>query len=260
MTMTDPAVTMPGSTAGHSGGGGLDQGAGHSGDGGPRRRRRGLWVTAAAGAAVVIALVVWAVWPAPTPTRKTTRPVLPAVKPLVGPVGGELVALLQAGQASTYHAVYHVSGDPTQIGGSQDFEVWNAPPRRRADTTRTDGGHTYRSRTFTDGRSTSLCAEQDSAPWSCEAVTGPSAGGADALSASVVAATSGQPVAVNDTTVSGRKVRCFSISTPSDTLRICATAAGVPVTIGNSAVTFQLVTLDAKVSAGVFKTPAAVHG
>ncbi len=259
MTMTDPAATMPGSTAGHSGGGGPDWGAPQPGDGRPDRRRRGLWAGAAVGVALVIALVVWAVWPAPTPARKTTRPVLPAVKPLVGPVGGELVALLQAGRASTYHAVYHVAGDPAQIGGSQDFEVWNAPPRRRADTTRRDGGHTYRSRTFTDGRSTSLCAEQDSAPWSCQAVTGTSAGGADQLAASVVAATSGQPVAVNDATVSGRNVRCFRISTPSDTLQICATSGGVPVTIGNSAVTFALVTLDAKVSADVFKTPAAVH-
>ena len=257
--MTDPAVARPNPAAGGQGPGRDDPGAGVPGGSGPRR-----WLLAAAAvAAAVIALVVWAAWPGPTPARKTTRPVLPAVKPLVGPAGGELVALLHAGQASTYHAAYHVSGDPAQIGGSQDLEVWNAPPRRRADTTRTDGDHTYRSRTFIDGRSTSLCVEQDSAAWSCNAVAAPAggaAGGADALSASVVAATSGQPVAVNDATVSGRKVRCFSISTPSDTLRICATPAGVPVTIGNSAVTYQLVTLDTKLPAGVFKTPAAVHG
>lgn len=246
--MTDPAVALPGSTAGDPGGGG------------PHRRRRVMWATAAVAMAVVVALVVWAVWPAPTPARKTTRPVLPPIKPLVGPVGGELVALLQAGQASTYHASYHVSGDPAEIGGSQDLEVWNSPPRRRADTTRTADGHTYRSETFADGKSTSLCVRQDTAAWSCQAVASPSASAADALSASVVAATSGQPVAVNDSTVSGRKVRCFSISTPSDTLRICATSAGVPVTIGNSAVSYQLGTLDSKVAADVFKTPAAVHG
>jgi hypothetical protein len=181
------------------------------------------------------------------------------VKPLVGAGGGELVALLQAGQRSLYHARYHVTGDPATIGGSQDLEIWNAPPRQRADTTRTSDGHTYRSETIADGVSTSLCVKQDAAAWSCQRVAQPSAGNVDPIATSVIAATSGQPVAVTNETISGRKVRCFTIATPTGSLRLCATPAGVPVVIGNAAVSYQLVTLDTKVGAATFKTPVPVR-
>jgi hypothetical protein len=223
--------------------------------------RRRISLGAAVVVVVALALGVWALWPR---SHHRAQPIirtgLPPVKPLLNAGGGELVALLHAGKATSYHARYHVTGDPAAIGGSQDLEIWNAPPRQRADTTRTVGGSTYRSETFTDASATSLCVQQDAAPWSCERVGPQAAGGSDLISISVTAATSGQPVAVSDTTMQGRTVRCFAITTPSDALRICATSAGVPVLIGDAAVSYQLVSLDGKVPASTFNTPAAVHG
>ncbi len=213
-----------------------------------------------AAAVLVVALVAWVLWPSHRARPKAViNTTLPQVRPLVGAGGGELSALLQTGQGTSYHARYHVTGDPARIGGSQDLEIWNAPPRRRADTVRTSDGHTYRSETFTDSTSASLCVQEDSAPWSCQAVEPPAAG-SDAIAASVIAATSGQPVVVTNDTVAGRKVRCFTIAEPSDSLRICATANGVPVTIGNGAVGYQLTALDSSVPVSTFKPPATVHG
>jgi hypothetical protein len=249
-------VSLPG-TAADGGGPAAGPPTGHREADGRRRRRRGVWALAGAFALAVVVVASWALWPAPPRPAPVTRPALPPVRPLISGAGGELVALLEAGQASTYHGRYQVIGDPAKIGGSQDLEIWNAPPRRRADTTRRGDGHTARSQTFTDATSTILCVQQDSDAWTCQRLAHQPADGTDPISTSVVAATSGQAVTVTNTTMSGRQVRCFAIAT-SDSLKVCATPGGIPVMIGNSAVSYQLVALDTKVSGATFTLPAKV--
>ena len=208
--------------------------------------------------AVAVGIAVTRMAPAPSPPGVSVVGDPASDHPIIGAGRGKLLALLQTGQRSKYHAVYQVVGDPAKIGGSQRLEIWNAPPRQRSDSTRTAGGHVYRSETLTEATSTSLCTQLDNAAWSCQPVTG-SAGGADSLATSletsVQAATNGQSVVVTSKTVSGRKASCFTIGNPRTGLQICITADGVPVLISNPVLSYQLTTLDGKIPGSTFKLP-----
>jgi hypothetical protein len=198
-------------------------------------------------AAVGVAIAVWPRHHQP----KTAAPGLPVSRPLVSGGGGEMLALLKAGQSVTFHATFHAANVP----GSLDFEVWQAPPRLREDTVRTADGHTDRTATITDNKATSFCTQHDNAAWSCHPVASSTTVGIAAIEASVTAATTGQSVAVSDSNIGGRKVRCFDVGAGPDALRLCATLNGIPVLISNANVRYELGTLDSRVPASSFTPP-----
>jgi hypothetical protein len=220
----------------------------------PRRRRVRVVVLLAVVVIAVVGLAVVgvAVWPrhhhAPA---ASAGPGLPTSRPLLSGGAGEMLALLKIGQSATFHATFHAANVP----GNLDFEVWQGPPRLREDTVRTADGHTDRTATIADNKNTTFCTQHDSAAWSCHPVPNSTSVGIAAIEATVAAATTGQSVAVSDTTMAGRKVRCFDVGAGPDALKLCATLNGIPVLVSNATVRYELATLDSRVPASSFTAP-----
>jgi hypothetical protein len=217
---------------------------------GPAGRSK-AWVIAAVGAVVClgVAVLVVALWP--SHHKKVTRLVLPPAGAVVSAGGRQLVSLLKTGEGATFHAIYRVVGPAAN--GTQALEIWQAPPRVREDTSLSLSGHTAKTESFTEGSVTHLCIQRDGGPWGCTR----SAVDPNNVVSSLTGQVAGQPVAVSDTTIGNRKVRCFAIGSSAGGLQLCATAAGIPVLIASANVRYELVTLDSSVNSSSFSPPAA---
>jgi hypothetical protein len=198
--------------------------------------------------------VTLAVWPHHHKASQAA-PGFPPTHPLLSGGGGQMLSLLKTGRQQTFHATFHAVTTPAKPGDSLDFEVWQAPPHLREDTVHSADGQIDRTASLTDNKQTTFCTQHPGAAWSCHPVASTATVGISAIEASVTEATSGQAVAVSDTKMGGRSVRCFDIGAGPGALKLCATLNGIPVLITNANVRYELSTLDSHVSSSSFTPP-----
>ena len=214
----------------------------------PPPSRTAVWWVAGAVAVVAVAGVIAAAWPRHH-HKPTTRLVLPASGPIVSAGGRELVSLLQAGEGVTFHATYRVIGAANE---TLSFEIWQSASQVREDTSVAAGGHTAKTESFTQDKVTHLCVQRDGGAWNCAR----SSVDPNNILSTVTGAVAGQAVAITDTTIGGRKVRCFQVGSTSQGVELCATSNGVPVLIASAQARYELVTLSSSVDSAVFNPPA----
>jgi hypothetical protein len=211
----------------------------------PGRSRR--WRIAVA-AVIVVALIVAvvAVVVVRRPHHHESQSV-PPLAPTSGPAQQRrLVAALGVTNALTIHATYRALGDPTKLGGSVTYEVWQRPPDGREDR---------------NGAAAERCTEDGKGSWSCRAVTG-----ADKSVGSVPgpldllvdinnhasAPSARQGVTTSTDVVGNQKVTCYQLAVSGDTYVLCAAADGTPELIANTTVRYELVTISSNVPASAF--------
>jgi hypothetical protein len=202
------------------------------------RSRRRLLVVAALVVVVLIAAVVAAV-KLPRHHRSAT----PTTPTATGPAQqGKLLSALHAANRMTLHATYRALGDPTKLGGTLTYEVWQRPPDGREDR---------------NGSPSERCHQDGSDIWTCSPAAGatPAAAGAAPGPLDLLAAISrvGSAAAARDAVTTSAdvigdlKVTCYQLAAPGQTYVLCTAANGVPELIANTTVRYELVTSSANV-------------
>ena len=223
----------------------------------PARSRRRLLLLLIA--VVLGAAVTGVVIAAATGSRHHNSPStlsLPPKQPVVSAGARELIAILDAGRHVTFHATYRVIGDPKVVGSPGDIEVWQAPPRLRANATQTQGSRVVRTASFVEATGGHECTQTDQQPWVCHQAAAGSSRGPGGLLSTIGNDVASKPVSTSDDTVGGRKVRCFTVGADTGSVELCATPAGIPVLIANGTVRLELVTLNTSVPSSIFSPPA----
>jgi hypothetical protein len=171
--------------------------------------------------------------------------------------GAELVALLSKGKSQTFHAKYRgITTDPSVQGQSLIVELWRKPPIEREDAEITVSNSTSRSAGFLLEDGVVVCSKTDVRPWSCRRVAGIPASGTETLVRTITDAVAKHQVKVRDSTVAGRKARCFTVTLEGGDGEICVSPDGIPLRISAGPSHFELIELSMTVPGDAFKLPA----
>lgn len=253
------AVSPPTVDERHDGGDGAN-GAGSAGGGAPRRRRW-AWVAAvvvAAAAAIGGFVVLGDDDPAEeageTAGERAGAPELPdPVVPELDDEAQDLVSLLEAGRAATYHATYTATGDPETTGGELTLEVWHRDGRIRQDSRQVSEGAIVETAGFLleDGEAI-VCQRIDEGDWSCARQTQASSDVFGAIASQL----EGRDVVETEEEIDGRSVRCFSFDGGDGEISECVTEDGIPVRLRGPGTELLLVELSEDVPDDVFVPPA----
>jgi hypothetical protein len=223
----------------------------------PGRSRR-KWVLWGGGLAVLAAVSVALILtlprgrePGSIPRPETAR--LAAL----GPQVAELVALLERGELTRYHARYRaITPEGQPAGTSMSIELWRSPPRIRQDVTVTAGGQTATSSAFLLPSGGVGCTREGTAvAWTCTSIPKDQTTATDSLARQITQQTEAGPVTVRNTRVAGLAVRCFNLPLSETTAEVCVTADGIPALINSGGTRIELVSLAKSVPASVFTPP-----
>jgi hypothetical protein len=168
----------------------------------------------------------------------------------------ELLDLLEAGRALTFHAVYETSSTDPEAPGAVTVEIWRDGGRVRQDSVVEAAGQRVHTAAIRepDGTVTS-CLQRDGEAWSCGAAGGAPEGD---LFGSVTAQLEGATVTVTDERIGDLAVRCFTIvdAVSQSASELCLTPDGIPVRIsaGEEAV-LDMTSLERQVDSAVFTPP-----
>jgi len=222
----------------------------------PDRRRR-LIVIGVAGAVLAAAVVaVLLLTRGGGTTRITTNADAQKVNAL-GPQVAQLVALLERGQTTQYHAEYRAVTPAEQTqNATMSIELWRSPPRLRQDVTVTSGGQTATSAAFLlpDG-GVGCTKETAAAAWTCAPIPKQQDAAPDTLAKQITQEIGAGPVAVRSRKVAGIAVTCFDLPVSEATAQVCVTAEGIPALISSGGTRIELVHLSTDVSGDVFTPP-----
>lgn len=183
---------------------------------------------------------------APAPTPAPTAP--------PGPGTSELLALLEQGRASTFHARWVARQN--QPGGAEvRFELWNRPPAGRLDLVIGSSG--LSSSAVRSPAGVYSCARNGQEPWGCQP-------GGDVEPAGVILdavrdAVAGLELAVSDEVVVGRPARCFTdVATGQEAL--CTTTDGIPLRVLSGPQRIEILLLERTVSDTDLQAPGRTRG
>lgn len=224
-------------------------------------RRRRWWI---AGVVIVVALALVGVGylvlgddddtPEDTAEPEGGAPSLPPpVVPEVDSEGGDLLALLDQGSASTYHAVYETSGDPATIGTELTLEVWRRDGLVRQDSRQvTDSGTVETAGFLLEDDVAIVCSRVDEGDWTCARQSQASSD----VFGSVTAQLAGRDVVTTEEEIGDHQTRCFSFAGPDGEISECLTAEGIPVRLRGPGTEILLSVLDDDVPEDIFEPPA----
>jgi hypothetical protein len=223
-----------------------------------RRKKWILWGAGGVALAVVIIAVVLLLprgrEPGKIPSSETAR--LAAL----GPQTAQLVALLERGEQTVYHARYRtvtpeVAGGGTSPAASMVIELWRSPPRLRQDVTVSAAGQTATSAAFLLPEGGVGCTREDAkSAWTCTDIPNTETT-TDTLARQITQQVSDGPITVRSDRVAGLAVQCFNLPVSEATAEVCVTADGIPALIRSGGTSIELVELVKEVPAGVFTPP-----
>ncbi|MBA2280242.1 MAG: hypothetical protein H0W25_03270 [Acidimicrobiia bacterium] len=172
--------------------------------------------------------------------------------------GTELLDLLAAGEAATFHATYEGTG-PTAGAGEDStvyvLELHRSDGQVRQETIVTSEAGEFRQLGILDGEQAVICQLQQGADWVCStSPAGEEAAGG--VFASLVGALGGVDVAARSEDVDGRAARCFDYDPGTGATSLCLSEEGVPLSVVTDAGTLTLVALEDEVDPAVFEPPA----
>lgn len=190
------------------------------------------------------------------PRDRTSVSLPPPVSALPDAEGSELLALLKAGRARTFHAKYDASGP--NIGGKLTLELFRKQGKLRQDTRlESEAGVTLTAGFALGGNTTVSCTKRGAEPWVCARSAGSAETALDGVFGSIAAELAGVDVTVEDSTAAGRQARCFRFPTRDGQGSLCLTAEGIPVRASVNGTEMTLSEFTESVNDDVFRPPAA---
>lgn len=171
--------------------------------------------------------------------------------------GAELLDLLAAGSARTYHATYTASGDPAVIGSEFSLEVWHHDGQARQDARQVgESGTVETAGFFLADRVEVSCQRIDRGDWTCAEQRAVDEATAYGVLGSVARELEGADVTVTEEEVTGRPARCFAVAAADGEVTVCVSTDGIPLRRTGGGVELLLSELDEDVPDDIFTPPA----
>lgn len=237
-----------------------------TGDPTPRGRRRAVLAAAVVVGVVLAALAAVALLgddssdEPETASEERTRPTPPpTVHGDIDTEGQQLLDLLEAGHALTYHAVYEVSGDPEVVGEELRLEVWRRDGAVRQDMRQITDRATVHTSSFLVGDEVIGCQRIDDGEWSCARQASGDDLTASGLFGNIARELEGVDVIATEEEVAGEPATCFSVTDPAgDEAEVseCVTAEGIPLRLRGGGAELLLAELSNEVPDDIFEPPA----
>lgn len=236
----------------------------------PIRRRRGVRVAAALVAGGFVATLVGGALAtggrggetasSTSTTTTTTSPRSTSTTELdraaLSAEAQELLALIDRGRGSTYHARYTIRSSSLSEGAAvADLEVWRSGQRIRQDTTFEDASGFTRASAFGDQTGTITCRQRTGEEWDCQPESPEPHDPTDDFVQGVLELLADATVTVTDATVGPFAGRCFVLQS-AQRAEVCIDTNGVPLRIDAGGSTYEASVVDAIVTDADFVPPA----
>lgn len=172
---------------------------------------------------------------------------------VVGAEGNELLDLLEAGSALTFHASYAAQVADGEVSGALTLDIYRSEGNVRQDSSVSANGQTAQTRAIQtpDGTVTS-CIEQDGT-WTCAQAQQQ----ADDLFGSLAQQLTEGDIETSTATILEMDATCWSLTDESGTSQLCVSADGIPLRItAADGTVLEITELERDVGGDAFDPPA----
>ncbi len=217
-------------------------------------RPRWLLPAVGVGAVAVIAVVAIMLFGGDDAASEPTLSDLPeGPVEVVGAEGNELLDLLEAGSALTFHAAYEAQVSDGDVAGDLTLHIYRADGSVRQDSVVSAGGQTAQTRAIQSPDGTVVsCIEQDGT-WTCAEAQQQ----ADDLFGSLAEQLTGGDIQTSTATIFDQEATCWSLTDEAGTSQLCVSAEGIPLQItAADGTVLEITTLEREVAADAFDPPA----